>query len=1287
MPAYLVLSGLLDVCGLFSGNCNPSTRQLVNLRVCLGGVWLASDPKLRDWIWYQTIPKASTSEEAAGIFSRVFFCWISPVLKEGYKTTLSLRGLPEIHSKLSSGTLRTKALESWDSRSEPVTKWTLPSTLVRCLKDASLSPIIPRLFVILFRYVQLIFMGAAIRFVKGTPSEVTGDSGSRLILYAVVIYVGMAVRYDSFIYQHQINRLRIMVRGALIGLIHNQSLNIPSTGSDSEGVTLMSSDVDSVESTGEIFHETWAQLLEVLVGTVLLAARIQWFALLPLVIIFGCSRMSAYVAKHLEGRQKAWNVATQARIATITAALGGIKSLKMMGMEDAIESRISDLRDNELRMSERLRWILVAYNASANALGIFAPVLTLIAYAMSSESGGLRANEVFTSIALLAMVTHPANMVMTLIPRAVAVMANFARIQAYLSKPSIQDVREYADPSSRQSASMDNVSIKPPSVPRPILEDVCLNLKKGEIVVCAGAVGSGKTTLAMNLLGEAHLISGSIRLASKKIAYCAQAAWLPSVTIRDAISGGFDVDHRWYNTVLDACSLVPDLEALSAGDRTMIENNGINLSGGQRQRIALARAVYSRYDMLVLDDPFSALDGAVTDRIVGNLFGPESLFRKTGTTVFLISNSTRLFPLADRLLVLRDSKAHLQDPTSFQHKEDWAGASVSTDSQPTDTQRTKNPDQKHRMNDAADDVSRRTGDMAVYGYYLNAVGLSNVLVMTGCAATYSFGLTFSQYVLKWATESSSDELRGYLALYAVISFIAWAATSGTMWSTQMKIAIRSGMVLHAQLLARVLSAPLAYFTETDIGATLNRFAQDITLIDKQLPPALANLNTQIFKLLMQVILILCVQPVMIMTVPICSLCVYILQRIYLRTSRQLRFLDIESRSQLYTNFLDTANGVTTIRAFGWQDKFTAENIQALDLSQKPFYLLLCLQCWLKVILDCLVAIVAVILMGLTVMYKNTTTGADIGLALNLIIVANTTLLRLVQNWTSLETSLGAIARLKSVQECAPSEDRGLGALEPEPRWPVGEVRIDDVSVAYSQASELALRNVSLHIKLGQKLIVMGRTGSGKSTLMLSLLQLLDTEEGSIQIDDVDISRVSLRTLRQRGFIAVPQDGFNIPTASLRFNLDPHHTSTDEAIATALKRTHLWDKISSSCSSAPPDQKIKTIDLIELLSRPMSTFLPLSAGQLQLFALCRTLLRVQANKSTKPIIILDEASSSLDPETESILAGILRGDFRDHAVVMIAHRVEGIMHAMRPGVDAVATMQGGRVQKVCLIGLG
>ncbi|GKZ22049.1 hypothetical protein AbraCBS73388_007986 [Aspergillus brasiliensis] len=1105
-------------------------------------------------------------------------------------------------------------------------------------------------------------MDTVIRFVRDTTADT--DSGLHLIAYSATIYVGMMV--STAIYQRYIDRLRIMVRGALIGLIHDQAMKLPGKEAESEATTLMSSDVDSVESVGEILHDTWAYLLEVIIGTMLLAARLGWFAFLPLVIIFACSRMSAYVAKHLEPRQKDWNAATQERISTTTSVLGGIKSLKMMGMEDAVQYRILKLRANELRMSERLRWILVAYNAS-----------------------GLHANDVFTSIALLAMVTHPANMVMTLVPRAVGIMANFGRIETYISRSSVVDSRQIAVTDKvKDLMSVDHVSIRHASTISPILRDVSFSLARGELIICTGAVGSGKTTLVMALLGELSS-AGSIYLASKKIAYCAQAPWLPSVTIRDAILGDSDIDQKWYKQVLHACCLGPDLDSLPEGDSTVIENNGINLSGGQRQRIALARAVYSKHDLVILDDPFSALDGTVAEHIADKLLGPKGLLKRMDAGVFLISNSASLFPRADRLLVLQGSEACLQDPSSLQQGKSLGSpvrsiGGIEGSSQPSELQSKKAPSQKYRMNDAANDLSRKTGDIAVYGYYFHAIGHKNALMMTACTATYSFCLTFSQFVLGWATESSTGELNGYMSLYAAISFVAWAATSGTMWFTQMKLAIRSGIVLHSQLLERVLGAPLSYFAETHIGVTLNKFSQDIAMVDEQLPSALANLNTP---------MIVYTQPVMLATIPPCYILVYLIQKIYLRTSRQLRFLDLDARSRLYTNFLDTTSGVPTIRAFGWQDKFAAENIQELDMSQKPYYLLLCLQSWLKVVLDCIMTVIAIGLITLTVACRNST-GADIGLALNLMIGANTTLLKLVQNWTSLETSLGAVSRLKSVQECVLSEDDARGAIEPGPRWPSGgNLNVEDVTVSYSQTSEPALRDVCLNVKAGQKLVVMGRTGrlarlsshpayhgradlffdySGKSTLMLSLLRLLETKTGSISIDDTNIAHMPLQVLRQRGIIAVPQDGFNIPTASIRFNLDLYQRCTDDDIVQALKRTHLLEKVAAS--SAGGDN---------MLDLPMSTILPLSAGQMQLFALCRMLLRVRVTASTKPIIILDEASSSLDLETEAILGDILREELKYHTVIMIAHRAEGIMDALRPGVDAIASMKDGKLQ-VCLM---
>ncbi|KAJ5721180.1 ATP-binding cassette transporter [Penicillium malachiteum] len=1247
------------------------------------GAWLIYHTLVEGPSLDQNTRESLTTEEGAGLLSQVFFFWVLPMLKQGYLNTLTLHSLPEIHSKLRPETLRQKLLGAWTARSKPVTKWKLPLLLLHSLKIAFLSPILPRLSLIVFRYLQPIFISLAINFVRNSSS---GD-GFYLVLYATVIYMGLAV--SAAIYQHRVNQLQIMIRAGMISLIHDHSLKVPIRSSDgSEALTLVGIDIESIESSGEIFHETWAQLFEVIIGTFILTARVGWLAFLPLIIIFGCSRMSVYVARNLEGKQKDWNLATQKRIAVITSTLSGIKSLKMLGMEDAIQTQISYLRKQELHTSKGMRWILVAYNASANALGIFAPVATLIIYAtLLHGEEPIQAGEVFSSLALLAMVTHPANMVMTLAPRAVAVMANFARVQSYLTKPPIEDSRQCtAEHHIHQFASVNNVTIKSASGTLAILQNVSLDMGKDELLLCVGAVGSGKTTLAMALLGEATPSSGIIQVSSKQIAYCAQEPWLPTASICDIISGeAVDLNSEWYNTVIDACGLFPDFKKLPDGDKTMIENNGINLSGGQKQRIALARAIYSRYKFLVLDDPFSALDKNVRDHVINGLFGSGELLKRMGATLFLTSNSTTLYRFAEKVVSLKDSMAYTQvsfgeeDPKAFSTTPLSIETSSGSD-RITISNGSNRSSQTHRSNDAAKGIPQRPDDTAVYGFYLNSVGHLNALLMTFCTATYSFTLTFSHYILKWAIEAPPEDLRLYMCFYAAISGIAWIATNGTMWSTQIKIAIRSGEMLHAQLLDRILRTPLAYFTETQVGVTLNRFSQDISLIEKQLPPAFANLNTQIFKLLAQVLLILSVQPLMTATVPICFIFVYLIQRIYLRTSKQLRFLDLESKSLIYTTLLDTVNGASTIRAFGWQKKFQQKLDQALHISQKPSYLLLCLQCWLRVVLDFLIALIAITLIAIAIGSRDTTTGADIGLALNLIIVANTTLLKLVQSWASLDTSLGAVSRLKSVQDSLSIEDEDRETLDPGPQWPLsGNTLIENISVSYSSSStDLALRNISLRITAGQKVMIMGRTGSGKSTLMLSLLKLLNPREGRIEIDGLDIAGISSRAMRRRGIIAVPQDGFNIPTATLRLNLDPYHTSSQETIIRALKRTQLWERLSSVSLHEIHEGPDENWEITRILDMPMSSFLPLSTGQLQLFALSRMLLRVWSEVQTKPIVILDEASSSLDPATESILHGILVEDLSSHTVVMIAHKVDGIVSAMRPGHDKVVTILDGQL---------
>ncbi|KAE8342743.1 hypothetical protein BDV24DRAFT_173704 [Aspergillus arachidicola] len=846
------------------------------------------------------------------------------------------------------------------------------------------------------------------------------------------------------LYQHRLNRLQVMTRGALVGLIHARCFRVVKPNmQDGKVLALITADVDNVIGVAEMWHETWAQTIEVMVGTALLVKKIGWFAGIPLIMVI-------------------------------------------------------------------------------------------------------------------------ANMVMTIIPRAVASLANFRRIQEYLTEKQLLDERhglpqkpkDVGDADNDRTSAMvlEHVDICLSDESCPLLLDINLKVNQGSILICTGPVGTGKSILASALLGETRSARGRICLPDEQIAFCNQIPWLPNASIRDVICGGSRViDYTWYQTVLDACCLSVDLETLKDpdGSQTCITNNGINLSGGQKSRIRLSPEDVSAYEGTQASDTQATANKDHDDQ------------------------------MSDRFKVQAD---------------------------------------KMRMTDAADDLARRIGDIAVYR--------NDALTL-----------------YKMTTNTSQD----------IIS----------TQSTHILIAPRSGFTLHSRLLSKIL-----------------KFGQDIQLVDKQLPAAFANLSNQIFKLLMQAIVLFTVQPVMASTLPFCAICIYFIQRIYLRTSRQLRFIDLESRSELYTNIVETVEGVDTIRAFGWESRFEYSNIIKLDKSQGTMYLLLCLQRWLNVVLDLLITAIAVILIAFAITFRESATGGQVGVALNMIIAANTTLLRSVESWTSLETSLGSVARLKSVEEDTPVEKSSRDVLEPRLEWPTkGTITIRGLSAGYKSQTPI-LRDVTLEVPAGQNITIRGRTGSGKSTFILALLQLLDKQDGLIEVDNMDLARLPLRIVRQRCFVSIPQEPFILPSASIRFNLDPYGQHDSTAIWKTLIKTNLWSHFSS-----PVGQGTTMTVARDALDKTLSDFPPLSTGQRQIFASAQALLRARSAISCyecsldgrRPILLLDEPSASLDEVTASSMQQIME-EFtsRGHTVITITHGMKAFQNQGREGSDRVLRMEDGRL---------
>lgn len=286
----------------------------------------------------------------------------------------------------------------------------------------------------------------------------------------------------------------------------------------------------------------------------------------------------------------------------------------------------------------------------------------------------------------------------------------------------------------------------------------------------------------------------------------------------------------------------------------------------------------------------------------------------------------------------------------------------------------------------------------------------------------------------WA-ETNGEHTWYYSGTYFLLTVCAFVSMTMTIANIFLFIAPKSGKTLHSRLLHTVMKASQSYFATTDTGTTLNQFTTDIMMVDRNLPQALLQVVLSVFTLLSQAVLLAVVQPWMILTLLGTLFAVYWIQKFYLETSRQLRFLDLETRSLVNSSFLETLEGVATIRAFGWQRAFIDDNIKKLDLSLGPWYLMMCLQRWLNIVMDMIVLVIAMLVISLAVYFKGTITSGQVGIALNVVLQANLYLLRLVESWTGLETSLGAISRFRAFEKDVQSEDKLGEDREPSGDWP------------------------------------------------------------------------------------------------------------------------------------------------------------------------------------------------------------------------------------------------------------
>ncbi|KEF58497.1 uncharacterized protein A1O9_06423 [Exophiala aquamarina CBS 119918] len=618
-----------------------------------------------------------------------------------------------------------------------------------------------------------------------------------------------------------------------------------------------------------------------------------------------------------------------------------------------------------------------------------------------------------------------------------------------------------------------------------------------------GPVGCGKSTLIKSILSETHLSQGFLYLRTKSIAFADQEPWIQNGTIRDAIRGlesweNQPLDNQWYQKVIAGCGLLEDLKFLAKGDLTFIGSKGISLSGGQKQRIALARALYARPEMLLLDDVFSGLDNDTEDHIFRQLFGHSGLVRSENITVVVVTHATHRLPYAD-LIVSLDRNGRVAEQGNYNILTRTGGYVQSLDiklkEQRQDTTQAATPEDVHtpKVNTASEvansqsndddadrqDLLRRTGDWSAYRYWFQSAGyisssLSFLEASLWMGAVQTPGILVKIFSNGNSLETTASSARSttFIAVFGVTTAVAALSLIAIVWQVFLDMVPRSSRNLHLNLLQTVLDAPLSFFTHTDIGTITNRFSQDMGLIDAELPYSYADFVLS---------LVSCIAGLGLMSssgsgyfaaiIPVLIFVLYMVQRYYLRTSRQMRLLDLEQKAPLYTMFAETAAGVPTIRAFGWTEKFEERNLTLLDRSQRPFYLMMCIQRWLALVLDMIVVILVTVLVVVIISQRSSIEPGLAGIGLLSTVGLSSSLTTLVRMWSALETSIGAICRLREFLQTTNSEHEPQEVASVRSDWPengetVATLRNLPIEMTYSSQLYLDARYGRLSKKKG-----------------------------------------------------------------------------------------------------------------------------------------------------------------------------------------------------------------------------
>ncbi|KAK8608369.1 hypothetical protein V6N13_023795 [Hibiscus sabdariffa] len=1211
----------------------------------------------------------------ASFLSKLTFSWINPLFSLGYSKILTLEDIPSLADEDEASLAYERFAQAWTSLVRENSLSNSKNLVLRALAKVYFKENVSIAICAFLRGVSVVSLPLLLYAFINYSNHSEGNRYEGLTILGCLVILKVVESLSQRHWYFSSRRLGMRMRSALMVAVYQKQLKLSCIGrrSHSTGEIVNYIAVDAYR-LGEFpwwLHSAWSLVLQLFMSIGVLIYVVGLGALPGLVPLLICGVLNVPFANVLQKCQAQFMVAQDERLRLTSEVLNNMKIIKLQSWEEKFKNLIETRRENEFK------WLTKEQISQAYGTVLFWMSPTIISSVIFLGcayfgSAPLNASTVFTVLATLRSMGEP----VTVIPGALSVMmqvkVSTERINAFL----LGDEQKSEAPRISLQNSDKRVVIQEGNfswdaeLTVATLRDVNLEVRKGEKIAVCGPVGAGKSSILHAMLGEIPKISGTVYV-SGSIAYVSQTSWIQSGTIRDNILYGKPMDEEIYKRAVKSCALDKDIDNFDLGDLTEIGQRGINMSGGQKQRIQLARAVYNDADIYLLDDPFSAVD-AQTAAILFNDCVMEALRNKT---VILVTHQVEFLSEVDKILVMDGGRITqtgnytelLTSGTAFEELVNAHRDAMTV----LDPLSNENKGQRHDMDTLhAEESNKCYFTQQESEGEISAMGLPGVqLTAEEEKGTGDFGWRpFLDYIVV---------SKGYvflcLCILVQLGFVIFQAAStywlavaiqipkisnGLLIGVYTGIATLSAVFVHLRsiysarlglkaskaffygFINSIFKAPMLFFDSTPVGRILTRASSDLSILDFDIPMSIGFAAAGCIEIVATIGVIAFVTWEVLIVAILAMIAVTYIQGYYLASARELIRINGTTKAPVMNYAAETSLGVATIRAFNMADRFFKNYLKLVDSDATLFFLCNAATEWLILRVEALQNLTVFTSVFLLVLLpKGYVPPGLAGLSLSYALSITGTQVFLSRWYCNLSNYIISVERIKQFM-CIPAEPPAtVDDKIPPPSWPsLGRIELQELKIRYRPNAPLVLKGITCTFKEGTRVGVVGRTGSGKSTLISALFRLVEPAEGKIFIDRIDICSIGLKDLRKKLSI-IPQE----PTlfrGSIRSNLDPLGLYTDEEIWKALEKCQLKETI----SSLPNKLDSSVSDEGENWS----------VGQRQLFCLGRVLLK------RNRILVLDEATASIDSATDAILQQIIRQEFSECTVITVAHRVPTVI---------------------------